>query len=311
MIKTFRELGRSRNCLVTVAIGDTYLQQWQQHALKSWMAYAEKYDLGIFALTESLYPEQNPKWKKPNWQKLLIGRELLKQELDVNFACFLDTDILISPLSPNIFDLYDGTSYGLVSQIKNMPMPLELVLRQFVFLRHKFYSPEYPLDSGALMTPEQQYEFSGLSPFDDLACTGLFLFNPTKSSTDMENWYFKYTRNYRSVTGGEQVHLNWEMLNTGEVQWLPYEFQAIWVYEMAWKYPFLYANDSDKSLIRECIEASLFSNHFLHFAGSWHESDMWLDDKILHSKEKFALYSSFNEYLHTPVTGSSKGMIKP
>lgn len=311
MIKTFRELGKSRNCLVTVAIGDTYLQQWQQHALKSWMAYAEKYDLGIFALTESLYPESDPNWKKPNWQKLLIGRELLKQGLDVSFTCFLDTDILISPISPNIFDLYDGTSYGLVSQVKNMPMPLELVLRQFVFLRHKFYSPEYPLDSGALMTPKQQYEFSGLSPFDDLACTGLFLFNPKKSSIDMENWYFKYARDYRSVTGGEQVHLNWEMLNTGEVQWLPYEFQAIWVYEMAWKYPFLYAHHSDKTLIRECVEASLFSNHFLHFAGSWYESDMWLDDKILHSAEKFGLYSSFNDYLHSPVTGSAKGMIKP
>jgi len=312
MIETYRPIGKSGDCLITIAIGEPYRTEWEKHALSGWRQYCERYDLGLYAVSGDLIAQNHPKWKKATWQKLLLGKALLSIDGEVQNACYLDTDILINPTAPNIFDFYDGQSYGLVSQIKNLPMPLDLVMRQYVFLRHHFYDQKYPLDSVVFMPVEKQYEYSGLTPLDDSACAGLILFRPEKHAAEMERWFFKYDRQTPSVTDGDQTHLNWEMINTSRVQWLPYEFQALWVYEMAWKYPFLYRNHQENTdLIRSCIEASLFSNHFLHFAGSWHESDMWLVGNILCDEQLFKMHLDFRAYQEHPLSGEPRGPIKP
>jgi hypothetical protein len=312
MIVEYKKLGDSKNCLLTIAIGEPYKTEWENYALPNWIKYCEEHDLGILAVTSDLIDRSDPSWKKPTWQKLLLARKIKNFFPEVKLACYLDTDFLLNPFAPNIFEAYDGKSYGLVSQVKNMPMSLELVQRQYVFLRHKYYDDNYPLDSVVFMPLEEQYKFSGLSPVTDSACAGLILLNPALVADEMENWFFKYDTDTLSITGGDQTHLNWEMIQTGRVQWLPYEFQALWVYEMAWKYSFLYTKyQNDFDIIRECIEASLFSNYFLHFAGSWHESDMWTLDNIMLGQESLKLNASFRDYLKLPVSGTSKGLIKP
>ena len=48
-------------------------------------------------------------------------------------------------------------------------------------------------------------------------------------------------KNIVSVTdGGEQTHVNYEFFKTKKIKILDYKFQAIWIYEMAEKFPFLY-----------------------------------------------------------------------
>ena len=97
-----------------------------------------------------------------------------------------------------------------------------------------------------------------------------------------------------------------------KLSWLDYRFQALWIYETPWKYPFLYNyGKNDKNLIKECVEASLTSNYFLHFAGSWHESEMWKISGLFQTKEKQNLLKEYYEYLEVPVSGKPKGMIKP
>ena len=312
MIEVYRPNGRSGNCLVTIAIGDVYKSDWETHALPGWLKYCDRHDLGLFAVTADLISLEHPKWKKPTWQKLLLGQALKAKGIGAINVCYLDTDILINPTAPNIFDHYDGRSYGLVSKIMRLPMPLDTVMRQFVFLRQKFYDSTYPLDSVVFMPVREQYEYSGLPPFDDGACAGLVLFNIEKCAYAMQSWFHKYDVDTSSITGGDHIHLNWEMINSGRVQWLPYEFQALWVYEMAWKYPFLYnTHQRNKTLIRECIEAALFSNYFLHFAGSWHESDMWLVGDIMAEPDVIKTHADFQDYLKQPLTGEPKGLIKP
>jgi len=72
-----------------------------------------------------------------------------------------------------------------------------------------------------------------------------------------------------------------------------------------------YYGKNDKNLIKECVEASLTSNYFLHFAGSWHESEMWKMGGILESNKILNQFSEFSNYLKMPVTGNPKGQIKP
>jgi hypothetical protein len=93
---------------------------------------------------------------------------------------------------------------------------------------------------------------------------------------------------------------------------MDYKFQAIWIYEMAMKYPFLYSYGKDnEKLIRECIEATLMSNYFLHFAGAWYESEMWKLGDLFGSKNKRKEIEDYYKYLDKPVIGDSKGLIKP
>jgi hypothetical protein len=81
---------------------------------------------------------------------------------------------------------------------------------------------------------------------------------------------------------------------------------------MAWKYPFLYSEHRDNpEVTRACIEASLFSNYFLHFAGSWYESEMWEQVKVFDTPESLAMFRDFADYLKTPVYGKPLGAIKP
>ena len=63
-------------------------------------------------------------------------------------------------------------------------------------------------------------------------------------------------------------------------------------------------------MINKCVESVLLDNYFLHFAGSWHESNMWKNDNIL-NKESISLIQNFASYLNKEVTGNPIGVVKP
>ena len=95
--------GKSGNVLATIAIGDAYLEPFMKYAFHTWEMYCKRHDLGLILFDDHLVDQADPDWKNPYWQKFLIGDFLISQNLSVNNICCLDTDILISPLAPNIF----------------------------------------------------------------------------------------------------------------------------------------------------------------------------------------------------------------
>lgn len=311
-MKVLIEPGDSKNILATIAIGDTYYNAWQCYALPGWERYCRRHGLGLVVFDEDLISQDHKSWKKATWQKMLIGETLKNSQFQVENVCYLDTDILINPMAPNIFESYDPETIGLVSLRKNLPFPYEQVLRRLAFLRHTFYDKNYPLDSALFMTLAQLYDHHDMQIQSDEACMGLIVFSVPNHTDIMRGWFDKYDRNVQSVTsGGDQTHVNYEIQSWGKITWLDYRFQSIWAFEMAWKYPFLYDTGRKNSdLIRECIEATLYGNYFLHFAGSWHESEMWKMGEVLIG-ERETLIEDYYRYLDMPVTGEPKGMIKP
>jgi hypothetical protein len=311
-MKVLIEPGKSKNVLVTIAIGDSYFDSWSTFALPAWREYCTRHDLGLVAFDQDQIPQSDRVWKKATWQKLLIGESLESAGLKVENVCYADTDILINPEAPNIFDSYNRGDHRPRLDQEESSIRLALVQRRLAFLRHNHYDSAYPLDSALFMSVEQLYEFHGLPVQPDEACMGLIVFNVPAHAKLMRGWFDKYDRNVQSVTGGgDQTHVNFEIQNWGGVSWLDYRFQAMWVYEMAWKFPFLYHKyRDDVDLIRECIEASLYSNYFLHFAGSWHESELWKKIPVFTGSSR-ELLKKYSQYLSTPVTGQAKGQIKP
>jgi len=312
-MKVLIEPGQSGNILATIAIGEKYYVAWKKNALPGWKKYCQRHQLGLVVFDNDLVSTDNTYWKKATWQKMLIGSTLKSSALAVNSICYLDTDILINQHAPNIFDSYSAETIGLVSLRNRLPYPYNELLRRLAFLRHTHYDRSYPLDSALFMSLEQLYSYHNLVPQTDEACMGLIVFNMKKHADLMSGWFEKYDRNIQSVTnGGDQTHTNYEIQNWGNVQWLDYRFQAIWPFEMAWKYPFLYDSGRENNdLIRQCIESSLYANYFLHFAGSWHESEMWKIGGFLEGEHQKKLCENYYEYLDTPVTGEPKGLIKP
>ena len=117
------------------------------------------------------------------------------------------------------------------------------------------------------------YKFHKKKPYDDYFCTGLFMFQLSKFHSYFKKIFNKYDQFNETITGGDEFHINYEFNKLGKLNWIDYRFQAIWIYEMGWFYPFLYKN---KNKITQCVidsvRSSLQRNFFLHFAGSWYES---------------------------------------
>jgi len=312
-IKVLVPLGISKNIVATIAIGGNYYREWYENAFPSWNRYCLKHDLGLVVFDEDLISNEDVTWKKATWQKMLLAKEIHKYLPGVESVCYLDTDILINHYAPNIFNYYNNNKIGLVSMVKNIPFDREVANRKISFLRHTYYDKQYPLDSAILISVSDLYKYHNLAEQEDLACMGLIVFNINNHKEIMEAWFNKYDRNIESITGGgDQTHINYEIQSWGEVMWFDYKFQALWNYEISLKYPFLYGyGRNDQELIKECVEASLVSNYFLHFAGSWHESNMWKLGDVFLSEDKQKELDKYYQYISMPVTGKPQGMVKP
>lgn len=295
--------------LVTTAMGPGYLDRWIKYSLPSWMSYASRHGLGIVCITDELAERDVPTYKNGSWQKLLAPAFVLANFPEAGRFCMIDTDIVISPFAPNIFDHACTDGYTVVSSLKHLPYPRALVLRRMAFLRNAFYSSSYPLDSFLLGNPLDDFSDLGLEPPSDYFCAGVIALN--RGQVDQMVGWFMDTPGPGDFDAWEQTHLNYWIQNEKH-EWLPYEWQALWNLEMAWKYPFLYSegrNVANSSLSRACVEAALWSNNFVHFAGSWFESEAWMSQAEL--PEFSHLESSFRAYLDTPVTGKKVGKIVP
>ena len=299
--------------LATIAIGEQYLQPFMKYAYHTWEMYCHRHDLGLILFDDHLIAKSDPNWKNPYWQKFLIGDNLAKQNLGVSNVCCMDTDILISPLAPNIFANRNESKVGLVSLRQNLAYPYDLSLRRMAFLRNRFYDANYPLDSSLFVSLDGLYGMVGLDTQDDEACSGVFVFSCQNHGMLLKNYYLNFGQSVMERDGGgEQIFLNHFVQSEGLVEWIEYGFQAMWTYEMANKYPFLYSDHRENlGLIKQCIEASLFTNYFLHFAGSWHEGKMWEQVKVFNTPESLAMFRDFAEYLKMPVYGKPLGAIKP
>jgi len=302
------------NVLATIVIGKESLNNWKKFALPSWKKYCNKYGIGLVYFTRNLLKKDHPKWKKPTWQKLLIGTTI-KKSYKFHNVCYLDSDIIINYISaPNIFLNYNIKTFGLVSETFNLPYDLNIVKKKLSFYRHYFYDKKYPLDSSLFMNLKDKYIYHNLKPQKNYACMGLVLFNIKNHSKIMENWFYKYDSSIKTITGdGDEPILNYEILNYGKISWLNYKFQALWIYEMAWYYPFLYKFKNNKNIINKyCIESSLLNNYFLHFAGSWFESNMWKIYDIFTEKNFENINYKLNQYFDYRSKGKPHNkQIKP
>lgn len=298
---------KSKQAIVTLAVGEVYEKNWKEFAFPSLTDYCRSHNIGLYLQNKNL-DTQHVK-KKITWQKLLLAHEIRKNFSYIEEFCYIDSDVIVNKFSPSIFSSNDG-KLAMVSQFEELPFDLNMILRRIAFYRNRFISKKYPLDSSLFMSIEDIYNFHKLTPQKDYACAGFFMGNVTEHSLPMSEIFYSYDANVSTITdGGDEPILNFEFQNQFEINWLPYKFQALWLYEMAAYYPFLYESSTDNNLAVKCIESSLRNNVFLHFAGSWGESKMISHtQRIPFDKETS---EDFYKYYRTPLSGKPVGRILP
>lgn len=301
-----------RNYIVSLAVGKSFLNNWKKYILPSWVKYCKKHNLGLVIIKSELIHPNDANYKKSNWQKLLISRFIYDNLKYIKNVCYLDTDILISQEAPNIFKYANMRKINVVSLRKNLPFNYEETISKIVILRKQFLNKKYPLNSAINLSLKKLYSFHNLKVQPDVFCSGVLVFEIKKYYKILEKIFNKYTRDIKSITNdGEQTHLNYELQSKKLVNYLSYKFQAIWLFEMANRYPFLYSQKNFyDTLSARCIESCLINNYFLHFPGSWIEGKMWKNLKIGNLLLRQNIDKKIKDHLKKNYSGKSLGMIK-
>lgn len=300
------------NYLVSLAVGKKFLSDWKKYVLPFWLKYCKKHKLGLLIIKSELSTKSDKKYKKSNWQKLLISKFIFDNFKFIKNICYLDTDIIINEHAPNIFESANMKKINVVSLRKNLPFDYKETISKIVILRKNFLNKKYPVNSSINLSLKKLYSFHKLKEQPDEFCTGVLVFQVKKYYKVLENIFNKYNKNIKSITNdGEQTHLNYELQSKKHVNYLSYKFQAIWLFEMANYYSFLYKRKNFyDNVSAQCIESSLINNYFLHFPGSWVEGKMWKNINIGKFLLKQKIIKKIKYHLNKNYSGKSLGMIK-
>lgn len=263
---------RTNQWLVTTAIGGEYFGRWEESAKVYWELYARKHDYGIAVVTNALNHEDEPD-RDGAWQKLLAPRALrLMLGHDVRCALW-DTDLIPSPVAPAIFDAVPIGQIGVVSQEHELPGDADVLRKRIAFMRNRHLDPDFPLWSSLNGTPSQRFQWAGLPRYADMFCSGMFVIDTESHAELLATWFRDAPESpeYKSF-GSEELWLNVKAQESELCVWLPYEWQALWIFEVAANYPFLYSTNVTPEVATWCFASTLMRNHIVHLAGRWESS---------------------------------------
>jgi len=260
--------------ILSTAIGGKYLERWKSTALTSWLSYGNKYDIGVAVATKDIFCGLQPS-RNGAWQKMLLPT-VFSNRLGRDIRCALmDTDLFVSPLASNIFEAVPSGKIGVVSQEFGIPYDRKRLRSRIAFMRREFMDKSFPLSSLLNASPTQVMRLANLQcKVENYFCTGLVVLDSKLHGDTFEKWYVSapIDRAYQSVGAWEEPWLNFCIQSSPDIHWLDYKWHALWLFEVATYYPFLYSVQSDGDLSRWCFASSLMRNNFLHLAGRWESS---------------------------------------
>lgn len=274
-----------------ILIGKSYQDNFFKVAYPNYKLYCEKNDIGFIAILDYIIKEDefvHPYNINPGYQSLLAPAIIKDSFPNYTFLCDVDADCIPNPMGECIFK-NSRLEQGTINIVSPTPVGFsrQQLGKRISLLRKLFLKSDFPLDSLMSASDEDEkkllkFDFDGpiatigtcLGYVDDLIDSGNFLYKSIKNN----------------FVGYIQIYRNDFYQKNFSVNWLPYEFQAIWNFELAVHYPFLYMKQSE-SFTRLCIESVLSRVHMLHFAGSWSENNVF-------NEGPFTYKSSLKGYFH-------------
>lgn len=224
----------TRVLLVSIAIGDAYLHEYNALFRPSHELYAKRHEYDFKVVTEWL---QGPNLRDTtSFQKILIPSKFS----DYDYVIFIDADILINPEAPPIHLEIGCEMIGCVDQwMQPNGRRLEIARR-----------------NGWETSASDYYKLAGFSiQTDKVINTGVLVFQPTLHASLCEEIY----RNFIGRSIGHKRGFHYEQSVIGYilqsermVKWLDIRWNAIWPLNAA---------------IGRDLKEFCRDNWFIHFAG--------------------------------------------
>lgn len=237
----------SKVCLVTIAIGDKYLQQYNTLFRKSQETYAKKHGYDFKVIPD--YIDKTIKHPHTvSLNKILVCSCPWSKEYE--YVIFVDADILINPNSPPIDFSTLGNRIGCVSQ--NQPdLQARLLLQEF---------------RGYERTAKDYYKLKSDHDIetDYIINTGVLVLQPNKHRKVLEEIYYRYVNKQINNKNGfhfEQSVIGYELQKKKLDCLIDMKWNALWANNK------IYYNDIKKQPLT--LQDFFDQNYFIHFAGNF------------------------------------------
>ena len=228
-----------RVCLVTLCIGERYLQQYNSIFRKGQERYAYKHGYDFKVITDYI-SEPDP--------KLISMNKILVSDERYDMIIFVDADVLIHPDAPAIHTEYDfGDKIGVVSE--NQPDKYARIIVQKTMRWEESASEYYLQKSGHIIDTETVIN------------TGVLVIQPKKHKEFLENIFKKYSENQKWSPHGfhyEQSVIGFELQQHNMAFYMDQKWNAIWMIHKIYSR----INRDEKHL-----EEFYKNNYFTHLAG--------------------------------------------
>jgi len=259
-----------RKAIVTLAIGQRYVDEFNYQVKDSWDAYAKKHGYDIFVLTEIIDPSCDLSMKSLHWQKLLIG--LIPEIAAYDYVVWMDTDIIINPgTAPCIVSSLKGNKIGVASYGTDIS-PDESATQRYRILDKLFRTTERKLPRHDASMADIYRALGYEKPVSNYINTGVFVFQPKLHNDFLSQCYAKYDRD--SIDGSfENLPYSYELQAQDMIQYIDERFNMAWSKYAAIYYPFLYIRDfveQNPDVAVQCVNVFYHNAYFCHFAGEAH-----------------------------------------
>jgi hypothetical protein len=268
--------------IVTLAVGERYLQAWKRDCEPNWRQYAAKHGYDLLCISEPLDTSERAQKRMPSWQKLLI----LSQDFSPRYEriVWVDSDILINyRLAPSIVDGVPADKVGAAEMFcfsKAAGATAQQSLkRMFDFWKEAVVNP----------TAEEYYVQYGLpNGFDAVVQTGVMVLSPAHHRSLFEKVYYEYEEKGGPEWNYEMRPLSYEIVKAGLAHWIDPRFNLLWLDCAFLHYPFLLSKPASRNLVaklfskvgrrlgvlspqevrKACLNIAFLNSYFFHLGGS-------------------------------------------
>ncbi len=210
-----------RKAIVTLAIGDRYLQHWKTNCEANWRAYGAQHGFDVICFDKPLDDSARARKRSPAWQKcLILGQDALQR---YDRVVWVDSDVLINhQVAPAIDDGVPLEKVGATEEFTFADnvgyQPRQLLERLYVYWNKSIVNP----------TGQEYYKNYGLpSEFAKVVQTGVLVLSPRHHRSLLETVYYNHEEKGGPEWNYEMRPLSYELLKADVVHWIDPRFNLV------------------------------------------------------------------------------------
>jgi len=254
-------MSKNKKALVTLAIGERYLQLYEKYCKPTWEPYAEKHGYDIIVIKDWLDTSPRNNARLPHWQKLLILEAEETQGYD--HIVWIDTDISINfQTAPCIVEA-NNTSDKVGVVRYNETYSAEMIDGGFARTIKQNINTE--ISKVGEMSFSDRYVRAGLpSDVDDMINTGVMVLQPHHKNI-LRTVYDTYEENPFSAK--ENIPLSYHLLKNDLVNGIDGRFNKILDLEIMHHHPYLFVSGTmvNTKFLFHIVNSIYVNSFFLHF----------------------------------------------